>query len=87
MPNRRRGSENLHQPEFAEKDTRLMGNGGKERLQTREKDDEREKRGVEAVWEMEIMMGAAILTLWLAAHIVLGWAIGTVIYLWYRRWH
>jgi len=29
-----------------------MENGGKERLQTREKDDEREKRGVEAVWEM-----------------------------------
>ncbi len=29
-----------------------MGNGGKERLQTREKDDEREKGRVEAVWEM-----------------------------------
>jgi len=29
-----------------------MENGGKERLQTREKDDEREKRGVGAVWEM-----------------------------------
>ena len=52
MPNRRRGSENLHRPEFAEKGARLVENGRKERLQTREKDDEREKGGVGAVREM-----------------------------------
>ena len=49
--NRRRHAKNLHRPEFVEKGTRLVENGRKERLQTREKDDKREKREVEEALE------------------------------------
>jgi len=51
VSNRRRHSKNLHRPELAEKGARLMENGGKEWLQSREGDDKREKRGVEEVLE------------------------------------
>jgi len=52
VPNRRRGSENLHRPEFAEKGARLMENGGKTRSQSCEKDDKREEKAMETMMEI-----------------------------------
>jgi len=50
--NRRRHPENLHRPELAEKDTRLMENGGKTRSQSCEKDDKQEEKAMETMMEI-----------------------------------